>query len=53
MGSEAVIDASPSYPGLKTVIDSIVNDREKSVTQAANEYLAAGQAIIDEILSGK
>lgn len=53
MGSEAVVDASASYPGLSTVIDSIVTDTEKSVTQAANEYLAAGQAIVDEILAGK
>ena len=53
MGQNAVIDASPSYPGLKNVIDSIINEKEKSVTQAANEYLAAGQAIVDEVISGK
>lgn len=53
MGAEATIDASPSYPGLSNVIDNIINDSEKSVTQAANEYLAAGQAIVDEVLSGK
>lgn len=52
MGANGVIDASVSYPGLSSVIDSIINDQEKSVTQAANEYLASGQAIIDEVLKG-
>lgn len=52
MGSEAVLDAMPSYPGLEAVINSMIDDKEKSVTQAANEYLAAGQAVVDEVLGG-
>jgi len=53
MGSQATIDIMPSFPGLDKVIDAIINETEKSVTQAANEYYSAGQAIVDEVLNGK
>jgi hypothetical protein len=53
MGLNSVVNSSSSYPGLNDVITKMTDDSEKTPAQAVNEYLSAGQALVDEILNAK